>query len=62
MRGQSARNLVSHRAETTFQLTSLTELSDHFTLQPDLQCVRRPNTNPSLSNAWLLQLRFEPSF
>ena len=62
MRGQSALNLPTHRAETTVELTYLTLLSDHLTLQPDLQYVRRPNTDPALSDAWVLQLRFELSF
>jgi porin len=49
-------------AETTFELTYLTLLSAHFTVQPDLQYVIHPNTDPALANAWVLQLRFEIAF
>jgi porin len=49
-------------AETTFELTYLTPLSAHFTVQPDLQYVIHPNTDPALANAWVLQLRFEIAF
>lgn len=50
------------RAETTFELTYLTQLSKYITVQPDLQYVVHPNTDPSLSNALVLQLRFEVAF
>lgn len=50
------------RAETTFELSYLTELSKYLTVQPDLQYVMHPNTDPSLSNALVLQIRFEVAF
>ena len=49
------------RAETTIELSYLTQPSKHFTIQPDLQCVIHPNTNPAIANAWVLQMRFEIS-
>ena len=50
------------RAETTFELSYLTLVSKHLTVQPDLQYVMHPNTAPSLSNAVVLALRFEVAF
>jgi porin len=47
------------RAETTIELSYLTQPSKHFTLQPDLQYVIHPDTNAAIANAWVLQLRFE---
>jgi porin len=50
------------RAETTIELSYLTKVSKYLTVQPDLQYVIRPNTDPSIANAWVLQLRFEVAF
>lgn len=49
-------------SETTFELTYLTQALRHVAVQPDLQYVRHPNTDPSLANAWVAQVRFELSF
>jgi porin len=46
-------------AETTLEWTYLTQLSKSLTVQPDLQYVIHPGTDPSIRNAWVLQLRFE---
>jgi porin len=50
------------RAETTIELSYLTQVSKYVTVQPDLQYVIHPNTDPSLANALALQLRFEIAF
>ncbi len=50
------------RAETTFELSYLMQLSKYVTVQPDLQYVVHPNSDPSLSNALVLQIRFEVAF
>ena len=50
------------RAETTLELSYLSQLSKYLTVQPDLQYVIHPNTVPSLANAWVLQARFEMAF
>ena len=44
------------------ELAYLTQLSKFLTVQPDLQYVMHPNSDPSIANAWVLQLRFEVSF
>lgn len=51
-----------YRAETTIELSYLTQVSKHLTVQPDLQYVVHPGTSPSLANAWVFQLRFELAF
>jgi porin len=49
-------------AETTVEMSYLTQLSKHLTLQPDLQYVKHPNTDPSRPDALVLALRFEVAF
>jgi porin len=61
-RAQSSQGKTTRLAETTIELSYLSQLSEHITLQPDLQYVRHPNTDPAIANAWVLQLRFELSF
>jgi porin len=60
LRAQASQGV--DRAETTVELSYLTQLSKYVTLQPDLQYVLHPNTDPSLANALVLQLRFEIAF
>ena len=50
------------RAETTFELSYLAKVSQHLSLQPDLQYIKNPNTDPAIANAWVAQVRFEVSF
>jgi porin len=52
----------AQRAETTFEITYLTQAFKHLALQPDLQYVKHPNTDPSRANAWVAQVRFEIGF
>lgn len=49
-------------AETTLEATYLTELTSFMTVQPDLQYVVHPDTQPGIANAWVLQVRFEIAF
>jgi porin len=49
-------------AETTVELTYLTQLRTYLTVQPDLQYVIHPDTDRSIASAWVLQLRFEIAF
>ncbi|HEY2190227.1 MAG TPA: carbohydrate porin [Caldimonas sp.] len=50
------------RSETTIELSYLTLVKPWLTVQSDLQYVVHPNTDPSLANAWVHQLRFELTF
>lgn len=61
-RSMQAQDLTPTRAETTIEVTYLAQVSKHLAIQPDIQYVVHPNTDPSVSNAWVLQLRFECSF
>ena len=61
-RSQAAQNIATDRSETTFELTLLTQVFKHLAVQPDLQYVVRPGTNPGTPNAWVAQLRFEVAF
>jgi porin len=59
---RSQSGLGVERAETTLELTYLTQLSKYLTVQPDVQYVIHPNTDPAISNALVLQIRFEIAF
>lgn len=59
---QQAQGLPVSRTETVVELTYLTALTNWLSAQPDLQYVRHPNTDLSLPNAWVVQLRFEVTF
>jgi porin len=50
------------RAETIFEVTYLLPISDAISLQPDVQYIVHPNTDPALGNALNLLLRFEVTF
>jgi porin len=47
--------------ETIAELTWKVPVNDWLTLQPNLQYVRNPDTDPGLDNALALGLRFELS-
>jgi len=59
---QRMQGLPVTNAEKTIELTYLIQVNSWLALQPDLQYVISPNTNPALSNALALQLRFEITF
>ncbi|MEO8524592.1 MAG: carbohydrate porin [Caldimonas sp.] len=60
LRAQAAQGV--NRAETTIELTYLTQVSKYLAVQPDLQRVIHPDTDPSIASAWVVQLRFELAF
>jgi len=62
MSAQRASGLPVSSAETAIELTYLMPINSWLALQPDLQYVVRPNTNPAIPNAWALQMRVEVSF
>jgi porin len=49
-------------AETAIELSYLAPITSRFALQPDIQYVINPNTDPRLHNAVVGQLRFELKF
>jgi len=49
-------------AETSLELTYLVQLGRHWTLQPDLQYVVRPGTDPTRRDALAVALRFELAY
>jgi porin len=48
--------------ETTVEFTHLLQVGKHLALQPDLQYVMRPGTNPTRKDALAVALRFELSY
>jgi porin len=55
------QGVATDRAETTVELTYLAQLGNRLALQPGLQYVINPGTDPQLRNATALMLRFEVS-
>jgi porin len=49
-------------AETAIELSYLAQVAAWLALQPDVQYVIHPNTDPRLHNAAVAQLRFEMTF
>jgi porin len=49
-------------AETTVELTYLLQVGKHVALQPNLQYIMRPGTDPTRKNALAAALRFELSY
>jgi len=56
------QGLRGKRSEVTLELTYLAQLGGHLAVQPDLQFVMNPNTDPRIKNAVAFMLRFELSF
>jgi porin len=48
--------------ERTFELTYLFQTTDHTSVQPDLQYVRHPGTDPSISHAFVVGVHFEVAY
>jgi porin len=59
---QRDQGLRAQRSEVSFELTYLAQLGAHLAVQPDLQFVMNPNTDPRIKNALAFILRFEVSF
>jgi len=49
-------------AVATLELTYLAQFGSHLAVQPDLQLVMNPNTDPAIRNAVVFMLRLEVSF
>ncbi|MCR4336597.1 MAG: carbohydrate porin, partial [Candidatus Omnitrophica bacterium] len=47
------------RAETTLELTYRAKITEHLTLQPDIQWIFNPGANPDFDDAFVTGLRFE---
>lgn len=50
------------RRETIWELTYRMEFGEAFALQPNLQYVANPGTDPALDDAWVVGLRFEAAW
>ncbi len=59
---QIRQGLPTTRSEKAVDLTYLHAVNSHFYLQPDLQYIVHPDTNPRIGNALAFQLRFEISY
>jgi hypothetical protein len=55
-------NNPSDAAETALEATYRAKITEFFILQPDLQYVINPSTDPSLDNALVIAMRAEISF
>jgi len=62
MQSQLQQSIPVNRAETTIEATYLAQINDWLAIQPDFQYVVHPNTDPTLRNAWVFQLRAELAF
>jgi len=56
------QGMRERRSEVTLELTYLAQFASHLAVQPDLQLVMNPNTDPGAKNAVAFILRFELSF
>jgi porin len=59
---QRKQGIHEKRSEVTLELTYLAQLGAHLAVQPNLQFVMNPNTDPMIKNAVAFILRFELSF
>jgi porin len=62
MEQQAQLGTPAKRTETVLELTYLVQVSKSIALQPDLQYIVHPNTDPALKDALAFLLRFEISF
>jgi len=60
--GQQRAGLMVNPAEIAIELSYLAQVAPWLAVQPDLQYVIHPNTDPNLRNAMVAQLRIEMSF
>jgi porin len=58
---QRDQGIAQRRSEVTIELTYLAQFGAHVAVQPDLQFVINPNTDPRIKNAVAFILRFELS-
>ena len=62
MSAQAALGAPAMRAETTIEASYAARVTSWLTVQPDLQYIVHPNTDPLQRNALVAQLRFEVAF
>ncbi len=62
MQAQEQQGIPVNRAESAFEVTYLAQINDWLAIQPDLQYVVHPNTDPTVRNALVFQLRAEIAF
>ena len=62
IQAQRNQGMRQQRSEVALELTYLAQFASHLALQPDLQFVMNPNTDPRIKNAVAFTLRFEISF
>jgi porin len=62
MSSQRMQGIPVASAERTIELTYLMQLTKWLAVQPDLQYIIRPGTDPTIPNALAFQLRFEIAF
>jgi porin len=62
MQSQLQQGIPVNRAETAIEATYLAQINDWLAIQPDVQYVVRPNTNPTIKDAFGFQLRAEIGF
>ena len=58
---QAQQQMPNRRSEVALELTYLAQFGAHLAIQPDLQFVINPNTDPRIKNAVAFMLRFELS-
>jgi len=62
MEQQEQLGTPAQRSETAVELSYLAQISKSVAVQPDLQYIVHPNTDPAIRNALAFLLRFEVSF
>lgn len=62
LRSQAALGSTFERHETAIELTYRVQATPWLALQPDVQYILNPGTDPALDNAWVVGLRFELSW
>lgn len=62
LRAQADQGTIYERHETAIELTYRMQALSWLALQPDLQYIINPGTDPALDNAWVIGLRFELSW
>jgi porin len=62
LRAQAEQDAAFERHETAIELTYRIQALPWLALQPDLQYIINPGTDPALDDAWVVGLRFELSW
>lgn len=62
MRSEAATGNFMDKTETNLELTYRYQLNDSWAVQPDVQYIFNPGTDPTVKNAFSVGLRFEAAF